>query len=85
MNSDTQNPAPSTGDGEPDGLDGAEEIAQFLSRILGPRWTPRRVYEVAERGGLPIIKIRGAGLIARKSALLAHIVAAEKAATAARE
>jgi hypothetical protein len=63
-----------------DGLDGAAEISAFLISVLGPRWTPRRVYEVADRGGLPILKIPGAGLVARKSALIAYIEVAERAA-----
>lgn len=44
-------------------LEGADAIAAFLG------WTPRRVYHVAEKGGLPIHKLPGIGLIARKSTL----------------
>lgn len=46
-------------------LEGADAIAAYLG------WTPRRVYHVAEKRGLPIHKVTGIGLVARKSALRA--------------
>lgn len=46
-------------------LEGADAIAAFLG------WKPRRVYHVAEKGCLPIHKVVGLGLVARKSTLRA--------------
>jgi|GEM_PF-3979517 len=46
-------------------LEGANAIAVFLG------WTPRQVYNACEKGCLPIHKVPGIGITARKSALLA--------------
>lgn len=46
-------------------LEGAPAIAAFLG------WKPRQVYNACEKGHLPIHKVPGIGITARKSALLA--------------
>jgi len=55
----------------PDLLEGAVEIAKFLSG-LGLRFDERRVYRARETGALPIRSKRGFGLYAFRSELLAE-------------
>lgn len=66
---------------EPEALEGADEIASFLAEQLGPKWTPRRVYDVAARRLWPIWHEPGVGLMARRSTLLEYIAEREKSAT----
>ena len=54
-------------------LTGAKQIGAYLGK------PPRQVYWLAERRLLPIIKLGGA-LVARRSALAAHIADLERAA-----
>ena len=55
-------------------LVGAEEIALFFGwRAKNGKPNTRRVYHLAEtKSGLPIHKIDGLGLVARRSSLIAH-------------
>jgi hypothetical protein len=54
-------------------LTGAEEIAAFL----GPSFTERKVYHLAERKALPVFRLPGARtLYGRKSQLRAAFMAA---------
>lgn len=47
-------------------LTGAGEIAEFL----GPRWTERKVYHLAEKGAIPVIKLPGTRTIHSRKSLL---------------
>jgi hypothetical protein len=51
---------------------GAEEIAAWLNSSGKGKWTRRRVYHLAEKGEIPLHKVKGLGICARKSALLAY-------------
>lgn len=51
-------------------LVGAAAIARELNwKTAGGSWNCRRVYHVASKGTLPIRRVEGLGLCARKSAL----------------
>jgi hypothetical protein len=53
-------------------LIGATEIARELNwKKEDGRWDTRRIYHVAEQGTLPIHRVRGLGICARRSALRA--------------
>ena len=53
-------------------LIGAEQIALFLGFVKNGKPNSRRVYHLAECGQLPLHKVEGLGLVARRSSLLAH-------------
>lgn len=52
-------------------LVGAEEIARFFGWVKNGKPNARRVYHLAEKGSLPIHKMDGLGLVARRSSLIA--------------
>jgi hypothetical protein len=53
-------------------LVGAEAIARELSwKTADGRWNRRRVYYLAEQGNVPIHRVKGIGVCARRSALKA--------------
>ncbi len=53
-------------------LVGAEAIARELKwKTPRGKWNTRRVYHIAETGELPIHRVKGLGLCARRSALRA--------------
>lgn len=58
-------------------LQGADQIAQFL---FGDPKKRRRVYHLAERSGLPVFRMGGATLFARKSTLRSFIAEQERQA-----
>jgi hypothetical protein len=60
-------------------LRGADEIAGFM---FGDPKQRRRVYHLAENGGLPVFRL-GAVICARRSVLLTWIANQEKSAAAA--
>jgi hypothetical protein len=45
-------------------VDSAQQIDLFLAEELGSRWTPRRIYQLANKGAFPIWNEPGVGLIA---------------------
>lgn len=47
-------------------LTGADEIAEFL----GPSFTGRKVYHLAEKGAIPVIKLPGTRTIHSRKSLL---------------
>ena len=51
---------------------GAEEIARALGWVKNGRPMARRVHHLAEKGKLPIHKVDGLGLVARRSSLARH-------------
>ena len=53
-------------------LVGADEIACFFGWFKNGKANARRVYHLADKGTLPIHKVEGLGLVARRSALLNH-------------
>lgn len=58
---------PTLGD---DLITGAEQIARELHwKMKDGRWNRRRVYHLAAQGEVPIYRIKGLGICARKSAL----------------
>lgn len=57
---------------EGDLLVGAEEIARFFGWVKNGKPNARRVYHLAEKSKLPIHKMDGLGLVARRSSLIAH-------------
>lgn len=55
-------------------LEGAAAIAEFMNWPEGKKGE-RRVYHCAEKGALPIHKVEGFGICARKSALRSFFAA----------
>ena len=53
-------------------LVGADQIARFFGWVKDGKPNARRVYHLAEKGRLPIHKMEGLGLVARRSSLIAH-------------
>lgn len=57
-------------------LVGAEAIAKELNwKTREGRWNRRRVYHLAEQGVVPIHRVKGLGICARRSALRAFFMA----------
>jgi len=53
-------------------LVGAEAIARELNwKTQDGKWNRRRVYHLAELGNMPIHRVKGLGICARRSALFA--------------
>lgn len=51
-------------------ITGAEQIARALHwKTKDGRWNRRRVYHLVSKGDVPIYRVRGLGICARKSAL----------------
>lgn len=51
-------------------ITGAEQIARELQwKMKDGRWNRRRVYHLAAKGEVPIYRVKGLGICARKSAL----------------
>jgi len=51
-------------------ITGAEQIARELQwKMKDGRWNRRRVYHLAAQGEVPIYRVKGLGICARKSAL----------------
>lgn len=51
-------------------ITGAEQIARELKwKMKDGRWNRRRVYHLAAQGEVPIYRVKGLGICARKSAL----------------
>lgn len=66
IENDPQNDIP-LGD---DLITGAEQIARELHwKMKDGRWNRRRVYHLASKGEVPIYRVKGLGICARKSAL----------------
>jgi hypothetical protein len=62
-------------------LIGADAIARELGwKTADGKWHRRRVYHVAEHGKLPIHKVDGLGLCARKSALRSFFMGLDRRA-----
>ena len=54
-------------------LVGAEAISSWLNAgSPDGNWNRRRVYHLAEQGNMPIHRVKGLGIVARKSALTAY-------------
>ncbi len=52
-------------------LIGAEAIARELNwKAQDGKWNRRRIYHLAQQGSMPIHRIRGLGICARKSSLI---------------